>query len=144
MVYHHRIQDNNVECAEITRAAAPKSLYRNHHLHQQFYLCCVCQEENTTYRYQVVYRAPKQNPENRILSQQEGEEKEDNVNSSEDYDHEYYNFPLRHPRHGHLIWQGFFANQYPDYPVHIKTFTIKRILDKNKKGKKRTFLELIV
>lgn len=143
MVYHP-IQPNNVDCAEISRAAAPKSLYRNQQ--QQFYLCCVCQEENTTYRYQVVYRAPKQNPENRILSQQE-EEKEDNVNSSEDYDHEYYNFPLRHPRHGHLIWQGFFANQYPDYPVHIKTFTIKRILDKNKKGKKwkkGLFFELIV
>ena len=65
---------------------------------------------------------------------------------------EYYNFPLKHPRHGHLnlkwpvsaVWRpnkggredsgeastsvtSVTSADYPDYPVHIPTFTLQRI-----------------
>ena len=60
----------------------------------------------------------------------------------EDDSHEYYNFPPRHPRHGHLKWpiwkplvtseeslvhESICITTYPDYPVHLPTFTLKRV-----------------
>ncbi len=92
----------------------------------------------------------------------------------------YYNFPVRHPRHGHLRWavppgpqstsaladgafdgtfDGTFdlggtvacaAPSYPDYPVHIRTTTLKRVvvssLNRSKKNSpiKRTLQEIEV
>ena len=89
-------------------------------------LCCVCEDKNSTYRYEVVYRSPaaaaaaaadsnsskagagltllpvyatvkKRNKKVNV----DDDEGEDNVDSE---DHAYYNFPPRHPRHGHLRW----------------------------------------
>ena len=57
-------------------------------------------------------------------------------------ENEYYNFPPRHPRHGHLKWpiwkpivtseesfvhESICITSYPDYPVHLSTFTLKRV-----------------
>ena len=57
-------------------------------------------------------------------------------------ENEYYNFPPRHPRHGHLKWpiwkpivtseesfvhESICITTYPDYPVHLSTFTLKRV-----------------
>ena len=68
---------------------------------------------------------------------------------SDDQSHEYYNFPPRHPRHGHLKWPVWTPNPsptpngsvstqlvatYPDYPIHIPTVTLKRI-SSARKGK---------
>jgi len=66
---------------------------------------------------------------------------------SDDQSHEYYNFPPRHPRHGHLKWPVWTPNPspipnsggglvatYPDYPIHIPTVTLKRI-SSSRKGK---------
>ncbi|XP_040580191.1 membrane-associated guanylate kinase, WW and PDZ domain-containing protein 1 isoform X6 [Lepeophtheirus salmonis] len=59
-------------------------------------------------------------------------------------DHQYYNYPLRHPRHGHLKWPLFdfstttlpplSSASYPDYPIHIPTTTLKRIKKVTTKG----------
>ena len=86
-------------------------------------LCCICHDSNTTFRYEVVCR--QQNQSLTILSsgpaspakpaQEESVESEDSA--------QYYNFPARHPRHGHLCWSA----TYPDHPVHIPTLTLKRI-----------------
>ena len=71
---------------------------------------------------------------------------------SSEQEAEYYNFPLKHPRHGHLnlkwpvsaVWRSnkggredsgeastsvtsVTSADYPDYPVHIPTFTLQRI-----------------
>ena len=94
-----------------------------------FLFCCVGQEKDTSYRYEVLYQDPQQvSP----------------TSAKESDDHLYYNFPLRpHPRHGHLKKVPVFASLttldsrsntltrktvklYPDYPVHIPTFTLKR------------------
>ena len=79
-------------------------------------LCCVCEDKNSTYRYEVVYRSP---------AKADGGEKgltllpvyatvakknkkanldDDNGEDVDSEDHAYYNFPPRHPRHGHLQW----------------------------------------
>ena len=57
-------------------------------------------------------------------------------------ENDYYNFPPRHPRHGHLKWpiwkpivtseesfvhESICITSYPDYPVHLSTFTLKRV-----------------
>ena len=72
--------------------------------------------------------------------------------SEQEAEAEYYNFPLKHPRHGHLnlkwpvsaVWRSnkggredsgeastsvtsVTSADYPDYPVHIPTFTLQRI-----------------
>ena len=68
-----------------------------------------------------------------------------------DHSHDYYNFPPRHPRHGHLKWpvwtpipspipnvslaQSVCVDTYPDYPIHIPTVTLKR-LSSARKGKR--------
>ena len=52
----------------------------------------------------------------------------------------YYNFPPRHPSHGHLKWKGYQWYQpelitdtndkeYPNYPIHIPTQTLRRIVE---------------
>ena len=86
------------------------------------FLCCVCQEQNTTYRYEVVYNSKiddktlsfnatrlSQNEDTSllpVLSDDSGIHSSSNNNNDEDEDdHEYYNFPPRHPRHGHLRWK---------------------------------------
>ena len=79
----------------------------------------------------------------------------------EDDSHEYYNFPPRHPRHGHLKWpiwrplvtseeslvhESICITTYPDYPVHLPTFTLKRVASviKNSAQKgKETFQNFI-
>lgn len=66
----------------------------------------------------------------------------------DDQSHEYYNFPPKYPRHGHLKWpvwtpnpspvpngspvQPCFIATYPDYPIHIPTVTLKRIASARK------------
>ena len=85
-----------------------------------FFLCCVCQEQNTTYRYEVLYKENNNNVS--ILNQSL------TCSPTKVGENDYYNFPLRHPRHGHLKWDlaALNAKLYPDYPVHIPTFTLKR------------------
>ena len=112
------------------------------------FLCCVCHEQNTTYRYEVIYKdndntIPFNNTtlytnENSLLQITD----DSGIHSSSD-DHEYYNFPPRHPRHGHLNWKPVLASilsqqpsakfktdysikTYPDYPVHIPTTTLRK------------------
>ncbi|TRY70420.1 hypothetical protein TCAL_16405 [Tigriopus californicus] len=153
--------------------------------------CCVCREENTTYRYEVVYRSTTTTTNNGVTIQQENFISQGSLtrrnalglsgtsnntvtrtlsprsldsvsDSSSGDDHEYYNFPPRHPRHGHLKWPvlphgspGDGTDQcvtlteerlhltYPDYPVHIPTTTLRRIIvnaspKKSKKVKRKT------
>jgi hypothetical protein len=159
--------------------------------HGGLLLCCVCHEHNTTFRYEVVYKAgdsistltfqppnglvalppghPARCPSARITElTDDGQEIQDvpkiahnpPVSAvspagtvslfSDDQSHEYYNFPPRHPRHGHLKWpvwtpnpsptpngslsQPSFIATYPDYPIHIPTVTLKRI-SSARKGK---------
>ena len=95
------------------------------------FLCCVCQEQNTTYRYEVVYKSKFEDKTLSFLSQNNLSEIEDssllpvlsddsgihsssNDNNEDEDDHEYYNFPPRHPRHGHLRWK----------PVYMPIFAI--------------------
>lgn len=90
-------------------------------------LCCVCHEQSTTtYRYEVVYKAPDKFAAT-------------SVTQSDDNDNDYYNFPLRHPRHGHLRWPVLTRTltrtlllHYPDYPVHLSTVTLKRLKSRSK------------
>ena len=104
---------------------------------------------------------------------------------TDDSNHEYYNFPPRHPRHGHLKWsvwrpalvtssssstaspspfpfpptagvkeaidnnnsqrsvvhESICITTYPDYPVHLSTFTLKRVASviKQNKGRRKLF-----
>ena len=85
-------------------------------------LCCVCHEQNTTYRYEVVYNSKTDDKTLSfnathlsrdedtsllpVLSDDSGIHSSSNNNHDDDEDdHEYYNFPPRHPRHGHLRWK---------------------------------------
>lgn len=114
-------------------------------------LCCVCHEHNTTFRYEVIYKSgPNLNGGKNAIALEN--DKNSNVISQQvtlttsvedtDDDHEYYNFPPRHPRHGHLKWpiwrplvtseeslvhESICITTYPDYPVHLPTFTLKRV-----------------
>ncbi len=183
--------------------------------HHRLLLCCVCQEQSTTYRYEVVYKSagvtassddpaispgpgspviagffPGPRPicyssdDSRFLNG--GQQQQLLLSRSLDLQGEqddncYYNFPVRHPRHGHLKWavpagpqstsalvdggafDGTFdgtvdlggtvacaAPSYPDYPVHIRTTTLKRVvvssLNRGKKNSpvKRTLQEIEV
>ena len=139
------------------------------HSQQKSLLCCVCHEHNTTFRYEVVYKSTsaasndKKRPQD-VVSKSPPTSITDLVHqqvtlttSVEDTessdDHEYYNFPPRHPRHGHLKWplivqqtaslkseaalnfnhsaalgyESLCISTYPDYPVHLSTFTLKRV-----------------
>ena len=78
-------------------------------------LCCVCEDKNSTYRYEVVYRSPAKADagltllpvyatvakKNKKANVDDDNEEDDDEDSE---DHAYYNFPPRHPRHGHLRW----------------------------------------
>lgn len=132
--------------------ASGRALYAQHHRQRQLgppgvgggrglLLCCVCDEQNTTYRYEVVYRSPDVKGTLFAIPDK---------NTLFDDDHAYYNFPPRHPRHGHLKWpvldsaavarsaspltqstcvdEGSLCLTYPDYPVHIQTTTLPRRL----------------
>ena len=121
-------------------------------------LCCVCQDQNTTFRYEVVYKqadrsitildlTPASREELRGLTEDSDARPESFEDSSETA--EYYNFPPKHPRHGHLKWPVWRPAQssskapeestvtssslvsssasYPDHPIHIPTFTLQRI-----------------
>lgn len=149
-------------------------------------LCCVCQEQSTTYRYEVVYKAshhhlhgtsPQQvnglcvtqlpnNPAialngNKPTSGQQQLKLKPRPQSAlgivrprpaadgcdDSNEHAYYNFPPRHPRHGHLKWPVWnprasvaggetLSLTYPDYPVHIPTTTLKRVTLAERKNKK--------
>lgn len=102
-------------------------------------LCCICSEKNTTFRYEVVYS--QQNKSITLLDASHDEERECltgpqgevSQSISDNSENQYYNFPPRHPRHGHLSWPVSLANTsalsitYPDHPIHIPTLTLKRI-----------------
>ena len=120
-------------------------------------LCCVCQDQNTTFRYEVVYKqadrsitildlTPANREELRGLTEDSDARPESFEDSSETAC--YYNFPPQHPRHGHLRWPVWRPAQssrapeestvtssslvsssasYPDHPIHIPTFTLQRI-----------------
>ena len=85
-------------------------------------LCCICHDQNTSLRYEVVYRQADRSITILDVSASK-EELEALTGDSVDSETEYYNFPPKHPRHGHLRW----TETYPDYPVHIQTFTLSRI-----------------
>ena len=107
-------------------------------------LCCVCHEHNTTFRYEVIYK----NSENLVQQQVTL-----TTTLESDDSHEYYNFPPRHPRHGHLKWpiwrpltshnteslvhESICITTYPDYPVHLPTFTLKRVASVIKNSAKK-------
>ena len=112
-------------------------------------LCCICTEKNTTFRYEVVYS--QQNKSITLLESKDEEERQcltghpesNGQNSLEESssENQYYNFPPRHPRHGHLSWpvwtptssSTIAANTsqlsitYPDHPIHIPTLTLRRL-----------------
>jgi hypothetical protein len=108
---------------------------------QNSLLCCVCHEQNSSFRYEVVFnkkdssKIPLETLEvSQVLIEPIAEELEQLETTTTSND--YYNFPLRHPRHGHLkwsVWRTFShallnqAETYPDYPVHIPTITLKRL-----------------
>ena len=153
------------------------------HSQQKSLLCCVCHEHNTTFRYEVVYKSTsaasndKKRPQD-VVSKSPPTSITDLVHqqvtlttSVEDTessdDHEYYNFPPRHPRHGHLKWplivqqtaslkseaalnfnhsaalgyESLCISTYPDYPVHLSTFTLKRVASAIKQKGRRGILD---
>ena len=153
------------------------------HSQQKSLLCCVCHEHNTTFRYEVVYKSTsaasndKKRPQD-VVSKSPPTSITDLVHqqvtlttSVEDTessdDHEYYNFPPRHPRHGHLKWplivqqtaslkseaalnfnhsaalgyESLCISTYPDYPVHLSTFTLKRVASAIKQKGRRSILD---
>ena len=108
-------------------------------------LCCICSEKNTTFRYEVVYSSHNKSitllePDHEELQclTQLGGGASDSDTCSEN---QYYNFPPRHPRHGHLSWPVWTPSSgqenpantsqlsitYPDHPIHIPTLTLRRI-----------------
>ena len=122
-------------------------------------LCCVCQDQNTTFRYEVVYKqadrsitildlTPANKEELRGLTQDLSDEVRPEDSLEDSSEAEYYNFPPKHPRHGHLKWPVWrpsvvteaspvtqtslvsssgVSGSYPDHPIHIPTFTLQRI-----------------
>ena len=169
-----------------------------------FLLCCVCQEQSTTYRYEVVYKSSATVGVNATLSAAaankanehglavlplpglvdarggvspviagggffsgppplgyssddsaivrrggEAVRRDNNDNDEEEEELCYYNFPPRHPRHGHLKWAlppppnspvaaSALTPTYPDYPVHIRTTTLRRVVVSSLNKKNRT------
>ena len=84
-------------------------------------LCCVCEDKNSTYRYEVVYRSPAAAaaaadgggkagtgltllPVYATINKKNKRANVDDDDDDDSEDHAYYNFPPRHPRHGHLRW----------------------------------------
>jgi hypothetical protein len=114
---------------------------------QKSLLCCVCSETNTTFRYEVIYN----NKIDNLVQQQVT--LTTSIDTAEG-ENDYYNFPPRHPRHGHLKWpilrplvttepteqsfESICITTYPDYPVHLPTFTLKRVIKNGaSKGRKK-------
>ncbi len=205
---------SNISNNKTPAVATPAERSGEQQQHHRLLLCCVCQEQSTTYRYEVVYKSagvtassddpaispgpgspviagffpgPKpicySSDDSRFLNG--GQQQQQQVLLSRSLDQQqddncYYNFPVRHPRHGHLKWavppgpqstsaladgtfdgnfDGTFdlggavacaAPSYPDYPVHIRTTTLKRVvvssLNRSKKSSpvKRTLQEIEV
>ena len=145
-------------------------------------LCCICQDQNTTFRYEVVYKQANKSitildlseadrEELELLTHEDSSNSEARVNSLEDSSEaEYYNFPPKHPRHGHLKWPVWkpsvtsasvsaasgtsssvtdsqLSSSYPDYPIHIPTFTLQRInnllASRSKKGNKNPTIMIL-
>ena len=202
--YPHVPRERNIR--DLTTAKAPRGLLlQNHH-----FLCCVCQEQNTTYRYEVVYRAGdhikstginvlpspvtvKQNHQAdfeveqishiyyncpapdlsqvtslRQLTQSAPPEVatgspvwsnlSSDLNDCRSWESEnaYYNFPPRYPLSGHLCWPQWSSTtktttgrpnsvtpsdrysclSYPNYPIHIPTVTLSRLVIKKRKETK--------
>ena len=121
---------------------------------QKSLLCCVCSETNTTFRYEVIYNNNLvENKDLNLVQQQVTLTTSIDTSVAEN---DYYNFPPRHPRHGHLKWpilrplvttsssvpteqsfESICITTYPDYPVHLPTFTLKRVLKNGAKGRKK-------
>lgn len=155
---------------EVKTVRGDHLLRRDHGASNGLFLCCVCHEQNTTYRYEVVYRSTSITQQQQNTTQQQifhsdsilqrveysspprrlgRKHSEEDSDGSEDSGHEYYNFPPRHPRHGHLQWPIFDAAKavaydeklcltYPDYPVHIPTTTLTRVVVVGGKNKKKS------
>ena len=122
---------------------------------QKSLLCCVCAEHNTTFRYEVIYKSTSfanqsrkkglstKSPESVVQQQVTLTTSVEDLEEQTESSHDYYNFPPRHPRHGHLKWPIWrplvtpeeslihesicITSTYPDYPVHLPTFTLKRV-----------------
>ena len=132
------------------------------------FLCCVCHEQNTTYRYEVVYKSNEKTlsfntttlyPNENSLLQVTDDSGIHSSSNNDDDDHQYYNFPPRHPRHGHLKWKPVYTpiltltsketkrglnnnysiETYPDYPVHLQTTTLRRAAAVIKSGKTKKY-----
>jgi hypothetical protein len=143
-------------------------------------LCCVCHEQNTTYRYEVVYKtndktlsfnttnlyAENKNDNSLLQITDDSGIHSNSTNVVDDNDdHQYYNFPPRHPRHGHLKWTPVYTpiltlasketkgllqinncsiKTYPDYPVHLQTTTLRRAAAVIKSGKRNAMQESLI
>ena len=118
-------------------------------------LCCVCHESNTTFRYEVIYKNDSESQLNNPVTNQVT--LTTSIDTEEEND--YYNFPPRHPRHGHLKWpilrplvttvpehsfESICITTYPDYPVHLPTFTLKRVIKNGVLSKGRLEKHLIL
>lgn len=101
-------------------------------------LCCVCDDKTTNSRYEVLYKQTNRSitildisANKEELELLTGQSKRAPGDWSVDSETEYYNFPAKHPRHGHLKWPVAHpvspVNTYPDYPVHLPTVTLSRI-----------------
>jgi hypothetical protein len=118
---------NAASTAHPRKNVGPAALLQRQPPAKRLLLCCLCADNNTVYSCEVVYRRRSDYDTWRKALAAEA------VNDA-DRDHEYYNFPPRHPRHGHLKWPVYQTEDkdaalclsYPDYPVHIRTTTLKR------------------
>ena len=137
--YHHNQQNLNLSAEQIYQRVGRRRSNQHHqlpvsgsrHLYAQvrqqrqrgqrrqeaLLLCCVCEDKNSTYRYEVVYRSPAAAAADGggkagtgltllpVYATINKKNKRANVDDDDDSeDHAYYNFPPRHPRHGHLRW----------------------------------------
>ena len=109
-------------------------------------LCCVCEDKNSTYRYEVVYRSPAKADgggdkgltllpvyatvakKNKKANVNDDNREDDGADSE---DHAYYNFPPRHPRHGHLQWPVL----RPDSAAAIRDGACLRVFFHGQKAK---------
>ena len=104
-------------------------------------LCCICDDKGgTNTRYEVVYKQANRsitildisaNKEELELLTGQAKRGPGGDWSVDSEVAEYYNFPAKHPRHGHLKWPVAHpvspVTTYPDYPVHLPTVTLSRI-----------------
>ena len=104
-------------------------------------LCCLCDDPGSpSSRYEVVRQQANRSitildisANKEELELLTGQTKPGPGDWSVDSETEYYNFPAKHPRHGHLKWpvahpvSPVNLGTYPDYPVHLPTVTLSRI-----------------